>query len=74
MTEITQMNTRLMNVLPYKSADSNRNLTARAGLVVLADLFQCLGLNQLVDAGFGQDQQAPAVCGSAPLQAGYAGH
>ena len=38
-----------MNILPYKTADSNRNLTCRAGLVVLADLFKRLGLNELVD-------------------------
>ena len=41
--------TRLMNILPCKTADSNRNLTARAGLVVLADLFKHLGINELVD-------------------------
>ena len=38
-----------MNILPYKTADSNRNLTSRAGLVVPADLFKRLGLNQFVD-------------------------
>ncbi len=38
-----------MHILPYKTADSNRNLTARAGLVVIADLFKRLGLNGLAD-------------------------
>ena len=38
-----------MNILSYKTADSNRNLTSRAGLVVLAELSKRLGLNELVD-------------------------
>ena len=38
-----------MNVLHFKTADSNRNLTTRAGLAVITDLFKRLGLNELVD-------------------------
>ena len=47
-----------MNILPYKTADSNRNLTARAGLVVIADLFKRLGLNELAD----RFMPAPGSC------------
>lgn len=46
-----------MKNLPCKTADSNRNLTSRAGWVVLVDLFKRLGLNELGD----RFMPAPAV-------------
>ena len=49
ITETAQRNTKLINILPYKTADSNRNLTSRACLVMLADLIKRLGLNEWVD-------------------------
>ena len=48
MTE-TPSKTGLMNFLPDKTADTNRNSTSRAGLVVSVDWFKRLGLNEFVD-------------------------
>ena len=41
--------TRLMSILPHKIGISKRILTSRAGLIVVAQLMQRLGLEQLAD-------------------------
>ena len=41
--------TRLMPILPHKIGISKRILTSRAGLIVVAQLMQRLGLEQLAD-------------------------
>ena len=41
--------TRLMSILPHKIGISKRILTSRVGLIVVAQLMQRLGLEQLAD-------------------------
>ena len=43
-----------MKILPYKTAKSNRNITARAGLTVPAALLERFKLGEIID------QQMPA--------------
>ena len=38
-----------MKILPYKTATSNRNITARAGLTVPAALLERLNLGEIID-------------------------
>ena len=51
--------TRLMPILPHKIGISKRILTSRAGLIVVAQLMQRLGLEQTI-ACSGQQPRLPS--------------
>ena len=57
-----------MSILPHKIGISKRILTSRAGLIVVAQLMQRLGLEQLADRQLACSGQQPRLPSRSDVQ------
>ena len=60
--------TRLMSILPHKIGISKRILTSRVGLIVVAQLMQRLGLEQLAGSAIACSGQLPQLPSRSDVQ------